>query len=110
MRKITEQATNAFRNNESFNSSNTTVTVNERDVALSLHGHIIALKNIKSGKIQISNKGWESNTTKERLNGVIAYCGNGNTDKISQKTGTWYWTDRNGTKKEFPFAAYTRIN
>jgi len=89
MRKVTEQTVNAFENNKDKTVGNTTVK-NSRgvDTEMYLHGHKIAIKNIATGKIQISNCGWQSNTTKERLNGVISIVGG----SISQKKGVWYLT------------------
>lgn len=94
MRKITTQAVNAFLNSQSFNSGNTRVTVTESDLnqytTLSLHGHEIAhrIQNLHTGSvlIEISNAGWFSNTTKERLNGIPWVS-------IYQKKGVWYLND-----------------
>ena len=71
------------------------------------HGNIIALKDRKSGAIQITNCGWETNTTKERLNGLIQAV-KGHEQKIYQKNFNWYW-DIDGVKTEFPYAQYVTL-
>lgn len=82
-RKITQQAVNAFMTNGSYNSSNTKVSPANNDNYLYLHGSIIAIRNFETNIIQITNGGWFSNTTKERLNGIPDVS-------IQQKQGVWY--------------------
>ena len=64
MRKITEQACYAFETGRKFFQSNTTVTENK----MYLFGNKIA--EYVNGKLQVSLCGWNSNTTRERLNGL----------------------------------------
>lgn len=68
MRKITEQSIKAFLNFEKFKKSNTEVRVNGKECTLLLHGNKIA--KVVNGELIITNSGWFSNTTKERLNGI----------------------------------------
>jgi hypothetical protein len=68
MRKITEQAANAFHNGRDFRSGNTQVNCRLGGVELTLHGNMIA-KNIGEG-LHINLCGWNTNTTRERLNGL----------------------------------------
>jgi len=68
MRKITEQASNAFHNGRDFRSGNTQVNRRLGGVELTLHGHTIA-KNTNDG-LHINLCGWNTNTTRERLNGL----------------------------------------
>lgn len=82
-RKITQQAVNAFLANQSFNSGNTKVSPANNDNYLYLHGSIIAIRNKVTGLIRITNAGWFSNTTKERLNGLPGVS-------LRQKAGVWY--------------------
>lgn len=82
MRAITKQAVNAFLLQREFKSGNTSVEIFHNASYLILFGNIIAVK-YSSGKISISNAGWFSNTTKERLNGITGVS-------ISQKKGIWY--------------------
>jgi len=82
MRTITNNAVNAFMNARSFNSNNTSVEVLDHASYLKLHGNIIAVR-YSDGKLSISNCGWFSNTTKERLNALPNV-------RIQQKQGVWY--------------------
>ena len=77
MRKVTEQAVAAFMNGYNFKSGNTEV----RDSAMYLHGNKIA--EWRDGELWITNAGWPSNTTKERLNGIPGVS-------IQQKNWEWY--------------------
>lgn len=69
-------------NASTFNSSNTSVEVIEHASYLKLHGNIISVR-YSDGKLSISNCGWFSNTTKERLNALPNV-------HIQQKAGVWY--------------------
>jgi len=84
MRKITEESIKAFMNAEVFNKSNTKVRVLPNVTVLSLFGNDIAWKyNDPDQTISISNAGWKSDTTKERLNGIPGVS-------IQQKKDEWY--------------------
>lgn len=83
MRKITSESVSAFLSEKEFGSSNTVVSVNIHTTELRLHGNLIASK-VNGGKfISISNCGWFSNTTKERLNALPNVF-------IQQKKGEWF--------------------
>ena len=71
MRKITEKAVNAFESNIDFKSSNTKVCRGD----YYLHDNKIAeftslFPNDKNKSINITLAGWNTNTTRERLNGL----------------------------------------
>ncbi len=89
MRKITEQSVGAFLGGQVFSASNTTVTVEEpfagvnEIVKLHLFGNVIATKIKGSPLLLITNCGWKTNTTKERLNALPNV-------NIKQKAGAWY--------------------
>ena len=87
MRKITRDAVDAFMRRESFKRSNTQVVVHPENTHLYLHGNPIAIVDLL-GCIKITNAGYQTNTTKERLNGIP-------TVSIVQKNFQWYL---NGTK------------
>jgi hypothetical protein len=71
MRKITEQSVDAFMNAEPFKSSNTEVVVKPNVTILKLFGNEIAYRyNDPEQTLSITNCGWKTNTTKERLNGI----------------------------------------
>ena len=82
MRKVTRDAINAFYNHTPFRRGNTEVMVNDNYVALKLHGNTIA--ELRGGEnLTITNAGWPTNTTKERLNGLTGVS-------IRQKNHQWY--------------------
>lgn len=84
MRKITKEAINAFMKAEEFNSSNTKVEVLPNVTILKLFGNAIAYRyNDPERTLSITNCGWRSNTTKERLNAIDGV-------HIVQKKGVWY--------------------
>ena len=92
MRQITKQAVNKFNNNESFNKDNTRVIFSDLiapTTKLFLHDNLIAYK--KYSSLVITNAGWFSNTTKERLNGLLDSIG---FDKIYQKNFEWFLADK----------------
>ena len=84
-RKITQLVVSAFLSNTNFKLSNTEVySVQQRGETITemyLDDNLIARKVGKN--LFISNGGWSSNTTKERLNGLPNVS-------IFQKKGIWY--------------------
>lgn len=82
MRKITELAVDSFMSAQPFRLNNTTVTCDD-DVKMYLHGHLIASWSVILGTISITDAGWPTMTTKERLNGLPGVY-------IQQKAGQWY--------------------
>lgn len=69
MRKISQEAINAFMNYQKFSKSNTTVIYYNKNACLYLHGNLIAVRN-RIGRIFFSLAGYPSNTTRERLNAI----------------------------------------
>ena len=71
MRKITQESVEAFMNATPFKKSNTEVKVKPNVTILVLFGNEIAYRyNDPERTLSITNCGWESNTTKERLNAL----------------------------------------
>lgn len=68
-------------NSKAFNSNNTSVEVIENTSYLKLNDNVIAIR--QDGKLSISNCGWFTNSTKERLNSLPNVS-------IQQKNGIWY--------------------
>ena len=88
MRQITEDAANAFYRDKLFNKSNTQVAVSSVDTVLRLNGNDIAYISRKDPTIlNITNAGWFTNVTKERLNGLSGV-------KIQQKKGEWFLNEK----------------
>ena len=82
MRKITSEAVSAFLNKKTFRKSNMSVEESGGQYKLKLHGNTIASID-ELGVLSVSNAGWASNTTKERLNGIPGV-------RVNQKNWTWY--------------------
>ena len=87
MRKVTEQVVKAFLDSE-YNACGNTSTDGQ---SLWLHGHKIARKTDEG--IEINNCGYQTNVTKERLNGIQDLSGNGG--QIFQKNFKWKFSTMN---------------
>lgn len=91
MRKITEAAIQAFLAGDEFSRGNTRVEVrpfkgaSEPSVILVLHDSPIAryVKSQGVASLQVCDGGWQTITTKERLNGLPGV-------QVHQKAGQWY--------------------
>ena len=66
-----------------------------------LHGHWIAEYTPSTMSLKVNNCGYETNTTKSRLNVLIDFVCGGIGNGIYQKNWNWYLT-RNGVDKDFP--------
>ena len=84
MRKITEESTKAFLNAKKFNKQNMSVVVLPNVTILKLHGNEIAYQyNDPQKTLSITNCGWFTVTTKERLNALPNV-------NIQQKNFVWF--------------------
>ena len=104
MRKVTEQTVQAFFNGTKKTVGNTTVTVVDGETAMALHGNIIAIRSAE-GVVKINNKGYDTPTTKERLNCILSRCNN---SYIQQKNFAWLYTV-DGKTSDFPYAEWVTI-
>lgn len=88
MRQITNNAVNAFIAKQNFGCGNTTVTNNGDKTEMYLFGNLIAYE--INQNVYISSQGYETSTTRERLNGLVQAleCG-----RVYIKGGSmWYET------------------
>ena len=84
MRNITIESINAFLSAKKFKKSNMQVEVLPNVTVLKYQGNEIAYRyNDPKKTLSITNCGWFSNTTKERLNGLPNVS-------IQQKNFIWY--------------------
>ena len=90
MKKITEEAVNKFINKEAFKSDNTQVTIHKETAYFYLFGNNIAI--LDNDELFISTCGYETITTKERLNGILLKV-LGSSYQIRQKNFIWYIGD-----------------
>jgi len=99
MRQITKESINAFMNAKRFKKQNTVVEVLPNVTILKLHGNSIAYRyNDPQRTLSVTNCGWFTPTTKERLNALP------NVD-IRQKNFLWYLNGKewNGNKIDINF-------
>lgn len=98
MRKIEQQMNRALRNDKAWSSGNTSVVLgweNTKDVYL--HGNRIAT--VSPNQIQIFDGGWQSVTTKSRLNALLDEFSYGS--RVFQKNFEWFLSNRNGLTVDF---------
>ena len=104
MRKIEEQMNMAIRSRKNWSGSNTTVQCYKdlngitTEVNVLLHGNCIAWFDTASNDFNISSAGWETVTTKSRLNAILEeFCDGA---RVIQKDFQWFLSDF-GTLKPF---------
>ena len=105
MRKIERQMNQAMRYFRPFSSSNTTVVQNDRDMEVFLHGNHIATLCKISMDLRLFDGGWQSNTTKSRLNALLDEFGGG--DRVIQKDFVWYLVSNLDNSKRAFFSGMT---
>ena len=102
MRKIEEQMNNAIRHRKNWSGSNTTVRCYKKDgitteVDVLLHGNCIAWFDTASNSFNISSAGWETVTTKSRLNAILEeFCDGA---RVIQRDFQWFLSDYSGFRK-----------
>ena len=83
MRKITEEAVNAFNNSLPFKKANMEVEVLLNVTIMKLHGNEIAYRyNDPERTLSITTCGWATRTTKDRLNSI---------DGVNIYQENWKW-------------------
>ena len=94
MRKLEKQMNQAIRGQRNWAGSNTTVFTSDNGLesTVYLHGNHIATYFHDKRELQLFDGGWQSNTTKSRLNALLSefkpQFG------VFQKNWTWYVSDR----------------
>ena len=88
MRKIESQMVAAINSNKNWKSGNTEVKTDDANISrVFLHGNHIAT--IDDDSMMIMDGGWQSNTTKSRLNALCdEFCVDG--EGVFQKDFAWY--------------------
>ena len=81
----------AMRHFLPFSSGNTTVVQHRNEMEVFLHGNHIATLCKISMDLRIFDGGWQSNTTKSRLNALLQEFAD--SYKVIQKDFTWYVVD-----------------
>lgn len=90
MRKIEQQMLGAISAKKNFTSGNTSVSISEGGgyATITLHGNMIARVDYNLYLIQLWDGGWQSNTTKSRLNALASLCFD--LHGIFQEKWEWY--------------------
>ena len=107
MRKLETNMNNAIRSKKNFSSSNTTVKTTsffDNDVyceesEVFLHGNHIATYNHVDKELALFDGGWQSVTTKSRLNALCNEFATG--FGVFQKNWEWFISDFQNVKKVF---------
>ena len=100
MRKIEMMMNSAIRYRKNFSSGNTTVRAFRESVEVYLHGNNIASLDTATHALTIIDGGWQSNTTKSRLNALLEEFVP--SMRIFQNDWTWYISDSlDGSKQLF---------
>ena len=71
MRKIESQMVQAVLGSRDWRSGNTSVDVTDHGVVVRLHGHVIAQMDWENHTLYITDAGWQTTTTKSRLNALL---------------------------------------
>ena len=97
MRKVEATMNSMIRNGVAWSDGNTCTTYdNDGNCLVYLHGNHIAT--IKSNSIIIKDGGWQSNTTKSRLNALLDEFSYGM--RVFQKNYEWFVSYKN-VKEDF---------
>ena len=88
-----------------FSSGNTTVVQHRNEMEVFLHGNHIATLCKISMDLRLFDGGWQSNTTKSRLNALLDEFGGG--DRVIQKDFTWYLVSNLDNSRRVFFSGMT---
>ena len=101
MRKIEREMNNAVKNKIAWSKNNTCTTFDStiENCFVYLHGNHIATYNYANKELSLYDGGWQSNTTKSRLNALCYELATG--FSVFQKNWDWFISDFSGYAKEF---------
>ena len=97
MRKIEQLMNAAIKGNKNWSNSNTSVITEDGISEVRLHGNLIA--KVGEDFVTIFDGGWQSNTTKSRLNAIINEFCDPFTDGVYQHKFEWFITDNKNVHK-----------
>ena len=109
MRKIEQQMNEAILNRKDFFKGNTSVEnyiteTGAREAVVKLHGNHIATV---GDTLQISDAGWQTVTTKSRLNALLNEFAEG--CYLFQKNFDWFLGDADGNVLPFPTEEFVTV-
>ena len=100
MRQIEKNMNSAIWSKKNWAGSNTTVITEDNVSTIMLHGNHIATYYHDTKELTLFDGGWQSNTTKSRLNALCAEFATG--FGVFQKNWEWFVGDfQNKTVKDF---------
>ena len=99
MRQIEKNMNSAIWSKKNWAGSNTTVITEDNISTVMLHGNHIATYYHDTKELALFDGGWQSNTTKSRLNALCAEFAMG--FGVFQKNWEWFVSDFSNDKKEF---------
>ena len=89
MRKIETNMNEAIQNDKNWAGANTTVRHDHGVAFVFLHGNLIC--EIGDDWMKLMDGGWQSKTTKSRLNALLTEFGKAG-ERVFQKAGEWFVT------------------
>ena len=104
MRKIEQQMNEAILNRKDFRKDNTEVITISDCSFVYLHGNHIATV---GDRLQICDAGWQTVTTKSRLNALLNEFAEG--CYLFQKNFDWFLGDADGNKIPFPTEEFVTV-
>jgi hypothetical protein len=107
MRKVETQMIHAIKNNQDWKSTNTAVESINGVSVVKLHGHKIA--EVGDSFVRLFDGGYQSNTTKSRLNAILKGCGLPG-EGIFQKKFKWFININGNGIQTVPFFSGMRLN
>lgn len=109
MRKIERQMNAAIRDSKDWKNANTMVTNSNGVSFVFLHGNLIA--EVGDTFIKLHDGGWQSVTTKSRLNAILAEHGCPG-ERVFQEKFEWFvnMKNANGENIKVPFFSGMRLN
>ena len=99
MRQIEKNMNSAIWSKKNWAGSNTTVITEDNISTVMLHGNHIATYYHDTKELALFDGGWQSNTTKSRLNALCTEFAMG--FGVFQKNWNWFVSDFSDNKKEF---------
>ena len=91
MRKIEALMIAAVNAGRDWHSGNTSVDVTDHGIVVRLHGHVIARLDREAQVLWVTDAGWQTTTTKSRLNALLQGVAGGRAS-VHQSDWVWYLT------------------
>ena len=104
MRKIETEMNRAIANGTNWSKANTAVSFEGEVAEVRLHGNLIA--RVGEGFIELFDGGWQTTTTKSRLNAILSENGIPG-ERVFAKAYNWFVSQEGGP---VPFFSGMRLN